>query len=134
MIVSFYIFRSIETDGLLPTGVPLKEALETVDNATDVGAAYYFLINCAHPDHFSDVLADERWMQRLRGVVANASRCSHAELDESEEFDQGDPEELGELVGALRKKFPHFTVVGGCCGTDTRHLIRIVEQVQTAPA
>jgi homocysteine S-methyltransferase len=124
---------TVETDGRLPTGMPLKEGIETVDDATDVGAAY-FLINCAHPDHFRGVLADERWMQRLRGVVANASRCSHAELDGSEKLDEGDPEELGELVGALCKKFPHFTVVGGCCGTDMRHLRRIVEQVQTAPA
>ncbi|MBT8367893.1 MAG: homocysteine S-methyltransferase family protein [Deltaproteobacteria bacterium] len=122
---------TVETDGRLPTGMPLKEAIECVDDATDSGAAY-FLINCAHPDHFSDVLADERWIQRLRGVVANASRCSHAELDESEELDEGDPKELGELIGAICKKFPHFTVVGGCCGTDMRHLRRIVDQVQTA--
>jgi S-methylmethionine-dependent homocysteine/selenocysteine methylase len=96
--------------------MPLREAIETVDDATDGGTAY-FLINCAHPDHFNGVLADERWMQRLRGVVTNASRCSHAELDESEELDEGDPEELGALVG--------------CCGTDMRHLRRIVEQAQT---
>jgi S-methylmethionine-dependent homocysteine/selenocysteine methylase len=124
---------TVETDGRLPTGMPLREAIETVDDATD-GSAAYFMINCAHPDHFSGVLTDGRWMQRLRGVVTNASRCSHAKLDESEELDDGDPEELGELVGALCKKFPHFTVVGGCCGTDMRHLRRIVEQVQTAPA
>jgi homocysteine S-methyltransferase len=124
---------TVETDGRLPTGMPLREAIETVDDVTDGGAAY-FMINCAHPDHFSGVLTDGRWMQRLRGVVTNASRCSHAELDESEELDDGDPEELGELVGALCKKFPHFTIVGGCCGTDMRHLLRIVEQVQTAPA
>jgi homocysteine S-methyltransferase len=124
---------TVETDGRLPTGVPLREAIETVDDATGGGAAY-FMINCAHPDHFSSVLADRQWMQRLRGIVTNASRCSHAELDESEELDDGDPEELGKLVGDLCKKFPHFTVVGGCCGTDMRHLQRIVEQVQTAPA
>jgi homocysteine S-methyltransferase len=122
---------TVETDGRLPTGMPLKEAIESVDDATD-GCTEYFLINCAHPDHFSGVLADERWIHRLRGVVANASRCSHAELDESEELDDGDPEELGELVGAICKKFPHFTIVGGCCGTDMRHLRRIVEQVQFA--
>lgn len=121
---------TLETDGRLPTGMPLKEAIENVDKATDEGAAY-FLINCAHPDHFSSVLEDSKWIQRLRGVVANASRCSHAELDESEELDEGDPEELGELVGGLCKKFPHFTIVGGCCGTDMRHLRKIVEQVQT---
>lgn len=120
---------TVETDGRLPTGMPLREAIETVDDATGGGAAYFMII-CAHPDHFSGVLADGRWMQRLRGVVANASRCSHAELDESEELDDGDPEELGELVGAICKKFPHFSIVGGCCGTDMRHLRRIVEQVK----
>jgi homocysteine S-methyltransferase len=124
---------TVETDGCLPTGMSLKEAIESVDDATDSGAAY-FLINCAHPDHFSEVLVDERWIQRLRGVVANASRCSHAELDESEELDEGNPEELGELIGAICKKFPHFNIVGGCCGTDMRHLRRIVEQAQTVPA
>lgn len=92
-----------------------------MDDATDEGAAY-FLINCAHPDHFRHVLTDEPWTQRLRGVVVNASRCSHAELDEAEELDDGDPEELGTLTGALYKEFPHFTVFGGCCGTDLRHL------------
>jgi homocysteine S-methyltransferase len=121
---------TVETDGRLPTGMPLKEAIESVDDATDGGAAY-FLINCAHPDHFSDVLEDAKWIYRVRGVVANASRCSHAKLDESEELDEGDPEELGELIGALCNKFPHFTIVGGCCGTDMRHLRRIVEQAQT---
>ena len=120
---------TVETDGRLPIGMPLRQGIETVDDATDGGAAY-FMINCAHPDHFSGVLEDEPWVQRLRGVVSNASRCSHAELDESEELDDGDPEELGELVGAIRKKFPHFTIVGGCCGTDMRHLRRIVEQVK----
>jgi len=94
--------------------------------------AAYFLINCAHPDHFSDVLSDEKWIQRLRGVVANASRCSHAELDESEKLDEGNPEELGELIGAICQKFPHFNIVGGCCGTDMRHVRRIVEQTQIA--
>ena len=123
---------TVETDGHLPTGMPLKNAIETVDHATSSGAAY-FLINCAHPDHFSGELTDERWVQRLRGVVANASRRSHAELAEAEELDDGDPDELGELVGDLRREFPHFTVVGGCCGTDVRHLRRIAEQVQTGP-
>jgi homocysteine S-methyltransferase len=124
---------TVETDGRLPTGVPLKEAIEKVDEATDAGAAY-FLINCAHPDHFSDQLTGERWIKRLRGVIANASRLSHAELDQSEALDEGDPEELGELIGALCKKFSHFKIVGGCCGTDMRHLQSILEQVKSPAA
>jgi len=122
---------TVEKDGRLPIGMPLKEAIECVDDATDGGTAY-FLINCAHPDHFSDLLEDAKWIHRLRGVVANASRFSHAELDESEELDEGDPVELGELVGAIFNKFPHFNIAGGCCGTDMRHLRRIIEKAPTA--
>ena len=122
---------TVETDGHLPTGMPLKEAIEVVDGATNSGAIY-FLINCAHPDHFSKILEDEDWIKRIRGFVVNASRKSHAELDDSEELDEGDPKELGELVGAICKRFPHFTIVGGCCGTDMRHLEQILEQAKTA--
>lgn len=124
---------TIETDGNLPTGMTLKDAIETVDDATGAGAAYY-LINCAHPDHFSHVLTDEPWMRRLKGIVVNASRCSHAELDEAEELDDGDPQELGSQVGALRQKFPQFTVVGGCCGTDLRHMQEIAEKAKSLAA
>jgi homocysteine S-methyltransferase len=122
---------TVETDGRLPTGMPLKEAVEQVDEASG-GSAVYFLINCAHPDHFSDVLNGGSWMQRLRGVVANASRCSHAELDQAEELDAGDPDELGFLVGGLRKTYPHFNILGGCCGSDMRHMKRILEEAQSA--
>ena len=73
-------------------------------------------------------------MRRLRGIVVNASRCSHAELDEAEELDDGDPVELGLLVADLHRKFPHVTVVGGCCGTDMRHMKNIVVQIMTAAA
>jgi len=122
---------TVETDGRLPTGLSLGEAIQAVDAATDNGAVY-FLINCAHPDHISGALADEPWIKRLRGVVANASRCSHAELDKAEELDDGDPEELGVLTGDLRRQFPHFTIFGGCCGTDMRHMHNIAEQVRAA--
>ena len=119
---------TVETDGSLPIGMPLDEAIKTVEDATDGGAAY-FLINCAHPDHFSEVLKDEQWMERIIGVVANASRLSHAELDVAEELDDGDPLELGELFRNLRQRFPHLTIVGGCCGTDIRHIEAIAENV-----
>lgn len=117
---------TVETDGRLPTGMPLGEAIQTVDNATD-NYASYFMINCAHPDHFSHVLSDEPWMARLRGIVANASRCSHAELDETEVLDDGDPEELGNQLAEIRKSYPHINIVGGCCGTDMRHMKRIAK-------
>jgi S-methylmethionine-dependent homocysteine/selenocysteine methylase len=122
---------TVETDGRLPTGVSLREAIEQVDAETNGGPLYY-LVNCAHPDHFTGILDNEAWMQRLRGVVANASRCSHAELEVAEELDNGDPAELGVQVGGLRNKFSHFNILGGCCGSDLRHMKRILEQAKTA--
>ena len=120
VVISF----TVETDGKLPTGSSLEDAISQVDAATD-GYAAYFMINCAHPDHFKTVLEDRPWMQRVRGIVANASRCSHAELDEAEELDDGDPTELAQQLSEIRRRFPHIMVLGGCCGTDMRHMAKI---------
>jgi S-methylmethionine-dependent homocysteine/selenocysteine methylase len=118
---------TVETDGVLPDGTGLGEAIERVDDATG-GAAAYFAINCAHPTHFAHVLdPDAAWSQRLRGVRANASRKSHAELDESESLDPGDPVELGAQYADLRRRSPNLSVLGGCCGTDVRHLQAIAD-------
>lgn len=113
---------TVETDGRLPTGQSLGEAIDAVDAAT-FGYPAYYMVNCAHPTHFADAL-DERasWTSRLRGVRANASRKSHAELNDSTELDSGDPAEFGLQHAALRKRFPHLCVMGGCCGTDHRHV------------
>ncbi|KIC21372.1 MULTISPECIES: homocysteine S-methyltransferase family protein [unclassified Leisingera] len=123
-VISF----TVETDGRLPSGQSLRGAVEQVDAETG-GAAAYFMINCAHPDHFTGVLAEGgKWTARIRGLRANASRLSHAELDEAEELDDGDPQEFGALHRDLAHLLPNLTVVGGCCGTDHRH----VEHVCTA--
>ena len=120
VIISF----TVETDGRLPTGDALGDAIEEVDEATGRYPAYY-MINCAHPDHFSDILTGAPWMDRLRGIVANASRCSHAELDEAEDLDDGNPAELGRQLGKIRRRFPQINILGGCCGTDMRHISAI---------
>ncbi|MCV2888882.1 homocysteine S-methyltransferase family protein [Ruegeria sp. XHP0148] len=126
VVISF----TVETDGRLPTGESLEEAISEVDAATDSYAGY-FMINCAHPEHFSEVLEDAPWMQRVRGIIANASRCSHAELDEAEELDDGNPTELGVQLSEIRRRFPHIKVLGGCCGTDMRHMKQIVAASRT---
>jgi S-methylmethionine-dependent homocysteine/selenocysteine methylase len=115
---------TLETDGRLPTGEALRDAIRFVDHATDSGPAYY-MIDCAHPTHFEQALDDDDWMARLRGIRANASRRSHAELDEAADLDDGDPVELGRQYRDLRARFPHINVLGGCCGTDHRHIEQI---------
>jgi homocysteine S-methyltransferase len=121
VVISF----TVETDGRLPTGPTLREAIETVDAETDAAPAYY-MINCAHPTHFQQVLEPgEHWTARIGGIRANSSAKSHAELNESPTLDEGNPVEFGSQYSALVKNFPHFRVLGGCCGTDHRHVREI---------
>jgi S-methylmethionine-dependent homocysteine/selenocysteine methylase len=123
---------TVETDGRLPSGQTLRAAIEQVDAATD-GAPLHYMINCAHPTHFAGALADGgRWTERIRGLRANASTRSHAELDESEDLDDGDPADLAERHVALRDALPNLTILGGCCGTDIRHVTRICDAWQAA--
>jgi S-methylmethionine-dependent homocysteine/selenocysteine methylase len=118
---------TVETDGRLVKGVTLRDAIETVDRATQNGPEY-FLINCAHPSHFEGALnAGETWARRIHGVRANASAKSHQELDESEALDSGDPADLGRRYVDLRRSFPDIRILGGCCGTDHRHVAAISE-------
>ena len=119
---------TVETDGKLPTGQTLKTALEQVDNATS-GYPSYYMINCAHPTHFDGVLAEgESWVKRIRGLRANASRMSHAQLNEAPELDAGNATEFGQEYADLKKRLPQLNVMGGCCGTDHRH----IEQIASA--
>jgi S-methylmethionine-dependent homocysteine/selenocysteine methylase len=123
-VISF----TLETDGRLPTGQSLKEAIEEVDRATSSRPAYY-MINCAHPTHFEGTLSvGSTWIERVRGIRANASKRSHQELNEAPDLDDGDPVELGGQYSDLLKRHPHINVLGGCCGTDHRH----VEQISMA--
>ncbi len=117
---------TVETDGRLPSGQPLGDAIEQVD-AESGSAAAYFMVNCAHPTHFLDVLDGPGPWERILGIRANASTKSHAELDESEELDAGDPAALARDYLALGARLPHLTVLGGCCGTDHRHIAHVAD-------
>ena len=113
---------TVEMDGQLPNGQPLGEAIESVEQDEGPNPAYY-MINCAHPTHFANVLEPRaRWVERIHCLRANASALSHAELDESTEIDEGDPAELGEQHRALCKVLTNVNILGGCCGTDHRHV------------
>lgn len=125
VVISF----TVETDGRLVKGETLREAVETVDRATQ-NAPEYFLVNCAHPTHFEGALAaGEAWTTRILGIRANASAKSHVELDESTTLDAGDPADLGRRYAELRRAFPSIRMLGGCCGTDHRHVAAICEAV-----
>jgi S-methylmethionine-dependent homocysteine/selenocysteine methylase len=116
---------TLETDGRLPSGEPLGEAIARVD-AGSAGGPDYYMLNCAHPEHIEPALASgEPWLSRIVGLRANASRKSHAELDGSVELDDGDPLELGAQYRALAALLPSLAVLGGCCGTDHRHVDEI---------
>ena len=116
----------VETDGCLADGTRLVEAIDWIDAATS-SAALFFMVNCAHPTHFSSAL--ERH-PRIRGIVANASMCSHAELDEADELDEGDPRRLGEEIAEIGRANPAIKVFGGCCGTDMRHLRSMARELR----
>jgi S-methylmethionine-dependent homocysteine/selenocysteine methylase len=120
-VISF----TVETDGRLPSGQELGEAIEQTDRETGGSVAYY-MVNCAHPTHFEHVVeGDGEWRERIAGLRANASKMSHEELDAAEELDEGDPAELGAGYAALRSRLRNVNVLGGCCGTDDRHIAAV---------
>jgi homocysteine S-methyltransferase len=121
---------TVETDGRLPTGQSLRGAIEQVDEATSAYPCYY-MISCAHPTHFAGVLtAGEPWAERIRGLRANASRMSHAELNDAPELDMGNPVEFGREYAQLKTRLRQLNVMGGCCGTDQRHIEQIASASQ----
>lgn len=128
VVISF----TVETDGKLPTGMELKDAIEGVDASLEEVPLYY-MINCAHPTHFSKELKkglNESWTKRVRGIRANASCKSHAQLDEATQLDRGNPKELASEHKELKAILTHLNVFGGCCGTDEEHVLEIVKQVK----
>lgn len=127
VVISF----TVETDGHLPSGQTLKQAIEQTDAETD-SAAIYYMINCAHPEHFEHrLVGDDSWLQRIHGIRSNASNKSHAELDECEELDDGDPQALGLSYKSFSKNLKQLNIFGGCCGTDHRHIEAICHNVRT---
>ena len=121
VVVSF----TVELDGRLPDGTTLGEAIQEVDDQTDQAAAW-FMVNCAHPEHIVPAVeAGAQWLDRVRAVRVNASRLSHAELDGSDQLDDGDPVALAQQVVDLRQHLPRLHILGGCCGTDLRHIGQI---------
>ena len=121
-----------ETDGRLPDGTALADAIAEVDAATDSSPAYYG-VNCAHPSHFEAALPGGTIGDRVLSVRANASSKSHQEMDASPTLDRGDPAELANDYVRLRARHPALRILGGCCGTDVRHVRAIADAVLPVP-
>jgi len=125
---------TLETDGNLPGGKKLAQAIDEVDAATG-GYPAYFMINCVHPIHFTDLVSrGEPWLGRIGGLRTNASMKSHAELDESVTLDIGDPNDLARRYKRLLELMPSIRVIGGCCGTDHRHIGAVCDHCLVAAA
>lgn len=124
---------TVETDGRLPDGTALADAVARVDAAT-AGAAEFFMVNCAHPSHIAAGLDGSAALRRIGGLRVNASKRSHAELDEAANLDAEDPAGLGRDHATLRPELPGIQVLGGCCGTDHRHVVEIVAAWDSAAA
>ena len=122
LVVSF----TVETNGRLPTGMALCEAVSRIEDSHGDAVAYY-MVNCAHPSHFAEALDHDLLRARVGGIRANASRMSHAELDEAAELDDGNPQELASDYRGLLDALPNLCALGGCCGTDHRHVAAIAE-------
>lgn len=125
VVISF----TVETDGKLPSGLSLADAIQENDRMTGDYPAYY-MVNCAHPKHFfSELEARDSWIRRIQGIRANASLKSHAELDESETLDEGDKDLLAHSYRELDRLLPELRVIGGCCGTDHTHIAKVVSEL-----
>jgi S-methylmethionine-dependent homocysteine/selenocysteine methylase len=128
VVISF----TVETNGKLPDGMSLKDAIEQVDKSVNEPPIYY-MINCAHPTHFQNELKEnEQWVKRIKGIRANASCKTHAELDESTELDRGNPKELAREYKKMKDKLSQLNVFGGCCGTDEEHVFEIINHLNSA--
>jgi S-methylmethionine-dependent homocysteine/selenocysteine methylase len=127
-VVSF----TVETDGRLPDGTTIADAVRQVDAATG-GAAAFFMLNCAHPTHIRAGLDGSPSLARIGGLRVNASMASHAELDAAEELDEGDPVALARDNATLAEGLPAIELLGGCCGTDHRHVSQIIAAWEAAP-
>ena len=120
---------TVETDGRLPSGERLGDAVAQIDDDTN-GHVDYYMINCAHPSHFASELSSKAdWVGRIGGLRANASAMSHDELDNCCELDEGNPAELAGWYARLAEQLPNLRVFGGCCGTDHRHVQEIASMV-----
>jgi S-methylmethionine-dependent homocysteine/selenocysteine methylase len=122
---------TLDSASRLSSGPSLAQAVETVEAETD-GAPAFYSLNCSHPVEFEPALTPGGWIGRVRGFRPNASKMDKIALCKLGHLEEGDPVELGRLMGALARRYPHMDVWGGCCGTGDVHLDEIARNLVAA--
>jgi homocysteine S-methyltransferase len=119
-------------EGTLLDGTPLNEAIATIDAAVSPCPLAY-MINCTHASVFRSAMRNEinsspLVRERVIGLLANTAALSPEELDASPELVEEAPETFGSAVSALHGELG-IKVLGGCCGTDQRHIDCLARQL-----
>ncbi|WP_242521620.1 homocysteine S-methyltransferase family protein [Motiliproteus sp. SC1-56] len=121
---------TLDSNHRLKSGPTLKQAIETVDLKAGDRRPDFYGINCSHPLEFSPAIEQAAWFERVRCLRPNAAMMDKISLCKLGHLEDGDPQDLGEQMGELARRFPHIDIWGGCCGTWERHLEQIATQVK----
>ena len=122
----------LDSDHNLNGGPSLKEAIESVDAAAGSDRPAFYGINCSHPFEFMPAIESGEWFKRIRCLRPNAAAADKISLCTLGHLEEGDPVELGSLMGQLAADYPHIDIWGGCCGTWDKHLDHIARSVTSA--
>jgi homocysteine S-methyltransferase len=127
-IISF-VLRS---EGTLLDSTPLKDAISIID--TDVNPTpIAYMANCTHASIFKsammhDINSSATVRKRVEGLLANTAALNPEELDDSEELVEEDPQIFGKSVASLHGELG-LKILGGCCGTDGRHIDNLANRL-----
>jgi len=129
-IISF----TIQQDGKLIDGTPIADAIQYIDDIT-CNRPVCYMANCVHPTIVYKALSRDFnnvtiVKERFKGIQANTSPLSYAELDSAVDLHCSEPKGFAEDMMRL-SQVGNFQIWGGCCGTDNRHMECIAQELNT---
>jgi len=130
--VPLTVSLTVNSNGRLKSGPTVAEAVKSIDAEAGKSAPAFYMLNCSHPVEFEPALTEGAWLERLRGFRPNASKMEKIALCKLGHLEEGNPVELGRLMGDLARRIPHMDIWGGCCGTGETHLREIAKNVREA--
>lgn len=124
----------VRPDGTLLDGTSLHKAIITIDSTVSPPPLSY-MINCTHASIFRSALlhkdnSSPLVRERVIGILANTAALSPEELDASPDLVEEAPETFGRAVSSLYSEL-NLKVLGGCCGTDNRHIESLAQELYT---